>query len=293
MPKKSSSEEYPLNEITKVKLSEIDPKSTINVRRTGIEESVEAVKSSIAERGYLPEFPIVLRPHPDPQSEFAYENVTGQCRAKAALDLNFEEIPAIIADLDDNTALKRSLSENDKRTPLSPSDYTYWIEKKHEEFKKQGCTPEEAFKKTAAFWNISVAKAKRYHCFGSLPENLKKKVAQRSFPEDAAGVIVKSVASIADEEKAKKIMEERAEWFGKQEKKNRKIAKQAMQECGSDADIGDLEEKKEELTTDAENTINIIIPAKVKPRLVQWGTERGLNDLSSIVVNMIVETLKK
>ena len=44
MPRKSESEEHPMNEIVKVKLSEIDPESTVNVRRTGIEKSVEVVQ---------------------------------------------------------------------------------------------------------------------------------------------------------------------------------------------------------------------------------------------------------
>ena len=57
-----------MNEIVQVKLSEIDPESAVNVRLIGIEESVAEVKSSIEKYGYWPESPIILRPHPDPQS---------------------------------------------------------------------------------------------------------------------------------------------------------------------------------------------------------------------------------
>ena len=245
MPREN--EEHPMNEIVKVKLSEIDPKSTVNVRRNKVKESIEVVKSSIEKNGYWPEFPIVLRPHPDLQSEFAYENVSGQCRMKAALAVGHEEIPAIIVDLNNDEALQRSLSENDKSTPLSFSDYTYWVEKKHNEFRAQGCTAGEAFKKTAEFWNIKDRKAKEYYRLGGLPESVKERVENGSLSITVADAIFKSSDSIADEEEKKKVMEAKAEFFGKQEKKEKAIAKKAILESGSNATPEDLEKKMEEL----------------------------------------------
>ena len=283
MPRKSESEEHPMNEIVKVKLSEIDPKSTVNVRRTGIKESVEVVKSSIEKNGYWPEFPIVLRPHPEEQSEFAYQNVSGQCRMKAALALRLEGIPAIIVDLNDDEALQRSLSENDKSTPLSFSDYTYWVEKKYNEFRAQGCTAGEAYKKTAEFWNISVADAKKYYRLGDLPESVKKRVDNGSLRITVADAIVKSSNSIADEKERKKVMEAKAEFFGKQEKKEKAIAKKAILESGSNATPEDLEKKMEELGNSGK-TLKVELKEGDELELQKWGVDDGLPNKTPISV---------
>ena len=51
--------------IQMVKLSEIAPESSVNVRLKGVEESTEELVSSMKEHGYLVEFPVLLRPHPE------------------------------------------------------------------------------------------------------------------------------------------------------------------------------------------------------------------------------------
>ena len=285
-----------MNEIVKVKLSEIDPKSTANVRRTGIEESVEVVKSSIEKNGHWPEFPIVLRPHPDLQSEFAYENVSGQCRMKAALALGLEEIPAIIVDLNDDEALQRSLSENDKSTPLSFNDYTYWVEKKYNEFRAQGCTAGEAYKKTAEFWNISPTKAKEYYRLGGLPESVKKRVDNGSLRIHIADAIVKSSDSIGDEEEKKKVMEAKAEWIGNLETKEKTNAKKAMMDLGSKATPEELDKKMEELGNSGK-TLKVELMEGDDLKLQKWGVDKGgplkKAPLSVIASQLINETLGK
>lgn len=284
-----------MNEIVKVKLSEIDPKSKVNVRRSGIEESIAKVKSSIEKYGYWPEFPIVLRPHPEEQSEFAYENVSGQCRMKATLALgNLEKIPAIIVDLNDDEALQRSLSENDKSTPLSFSDYTYWVEKKHNEFRAQGCTAGEAFKKTAVFWNISLEKAKEYYRLGGLPESVKKRVDNGSLRITVANAIVKSSDSIADEEEKKKVMEAKAEWIGNYETKEKAIAKKAMLESKNKATPEELDKKMEELGNSGK-TLKVELMEGDDLKLQKWGVDQGLPNktpISAVASQLIHKTLK-
>lgn len=282
-----------MNEIVKVKLSKIDPESTVNVRRheENIKESIERVKSSIEEKGYWPEFPIVLRPHPDTQSEFAYENVSGQCRMKASLTLGLEEIPAIIVDLNDDEALQRSLGEGDKRTPLKFSDYTYWVEKKHNEFRAQGCTAGEAYKKTAKFWNISVTKAREYFRSGSLPESVKKKVDEGSLHQKTAKAIVDSSSGFGDQE-AEKIMEGKAEAYLGQNKDQRKIFEEVMKDSGNKTTVEEIKKKMEEQANKDEIEVTIAIPSDIKQSLMQWGEKRRISDLKSIIGNMIVETLK-
>ena len=56
------------------------------------------------------DMPIVVRPHPDASSEYAYEHVTGQCRFKACLELGLEDIPAFVFDLSDEQAIQRSMA---------------------------------------------------------------------------------------------------------------------------------------------------------------------------------------
>ena len=298
MPRKKESEEHPMNEIVKVKLSEIDPESTVNVRRIGIEESVKEVKFSIEKNGYWPEFPIVLRPHPDLQSEFAYENVSGQCRAEACRQLEIEgklglkEIPAVIADLDDNAALKRSFDENDKSTPLSFRDYTHWVEKKYNEFRAQGCTAGEAYQKTAEFWNISVDGARNYYNMGILPESVKKKVEDKILFKKTAKAIADSSRGFDDPQEAQKIMEEKAEAFLNRDEDQRKDFEEVMKKSGHKATVEEIEEKVEKQTNGAKREIKVTIPSDNIPRMMQWGAERGLSDLKSIVGNMIVEALK-
>ncbi|MEK7398818.1 MAG: hypothetical protein AAB116_17945 [Candidatus Poribacteria bacterium] len=47
-----------MSEVKNIKVSSIDPKSTINVRRTAVKDNVEKVKASIRENGYWPDQPI-------------------------------------------------------------------------------------------------------------------------------------------------------------------------------------------------------------------------------------------
>ena len=304
MPRKSESEEHPMNEIVKVKLSEIDPESTVNVRRDekNIKESIERVKSSIEEKGYWPEFPIVLRPHPDLQSKFAYENVSGQCRMKASLDCGLKEIPAFVVDLSDDEALQRSLGEGDKRTPLLFSDYTYWVEKKYDEFRRQGCNAKEAFEKTATFWNISVDRARKYHSMGNLPASVKKKVDEKILSQKVAKAIADSSRGFFDDDpqEAEKIMEEKAEAYLEQDEDQRKDFEEVMKKSGHKATIEEIEKKVEKQANDAKSGINnvvinnIVLPAKVKTRMMQWGKKRGLHNSSpsDIAGNLIVEALE-
>ena len=110
-----------MSTVQQVKLIQIDPDSSINVRRQGIEDNVDKVKVSIRQHGYWPDMPIVVRPHPNVSSGYDYEHVTGQCRFKACLELGLEEIPAFVFDLSDEQAIQRSWLENEARGALTYS----------------------------------------------------------------------------------------------------------------------------------------------------------------------------
>ena len=100
-----------MSPVQNIKVGHIDPDSEINVRRQGIEQNVEKVKASIQQHGYWPDQPIIVRPHPDPKSEYDYQHVTGQCRLKACLAIGLEEIPAFVLESKEQLDEKSSLSK--------------------------------------------------------------------------------------------------------------------------------------------------------------------------------------
>ena len=121
--------------VRNIRIDSIDPNSTVNVRRQGVEENIEKVKSSIRSQGYWPDMPIVLRPHPNAESSsYEYEHVTGQCRFKACLELGMEEIPAFVFDLSDEESIQRSWLENEARGDLKYSDRAYWTERIYKKY---------------------------------------------------------------------------------------------------------------------------------------------------------------
>lgn len=118
-----------------VLISEIDPKSTVNVRAQVKDEDVEKVLRSIKQNGYQRDFPVRLRPHPTSQeSGYKYENVAGQTRTEACRKAGLEIIPAIIADMDDDSAIQFSWNENDKRTDIPESRKAALFQAKYTHF---------------------------------------------------------------------------------------------------------------------------------------------------------------
>ena len=153
-----------------VALFDIAPESSVNVRRRGIEESVEELVRSMNNHGYLNEFPVVLRPHPAGEaSDYPYEHVEGQCRILASGKVGFEVIPALIEEMDDDQAVRRSWNENEKRTNLSPSDKSYSVERQYQEFLRLYQTRPEARKKTAEFFSMSESTIANYLAITVLP----------------------------------------------------------------------------------------------------------------------------
>ena len=140
-----------MNTFQNIDVNHIDPDSTINVRRQGVEENVEKVKASIQQHGYWPDQPIIVRPHPDSNSKYEYQNVTGQCRLKACLALGLTEIPALIFELDDNEAIQRSWLENEVRGDLTYSDRAYWAERIYKRYSGEGHTAQEALELAAKY----------------------------------------------------------------------------------------------------------------------------------------------
>ena len=237
--------------------------------------------------------PIVVRPHPDSQSPYQYEPVTGQCRFKACLELGLQEIPAFVFDLNDNQAIQRSWLENEARGDLTYSDRAYWTERIFNQFNGDGYTANEALQKAADFLGVKIDTAIRYYALMALPEDLKKSVDQGILTNEHAVAIVRNTYDAAMPEQSQEKMRERASWLLRLDRDARKHAIDALKSQGHGASIADLTKQVLEKTEEAGLVVQYAIPRELHDRLLEWGKERGLGSEKVIVAHMVAETLRQ
>lgn len=281
-----------MNDVTRIKVGDIDPKSTINVRRQGIESNVEKVKSSIKEHGYWPDQPIIVRPHPASESQYKYENVTGQCRLKACLALGLEEIPAFILALNDDQAIQRSWLENEVRGDLTYSDRAYWVERIYKQYSGKGYTGQEALELAAKYLGVTVPTVMNYYTLSALPEDLKQMVDQKILSSEIARDIVKNTHDSSRFKESQEAMRERASWICGLDRDDRKFAQEALKQLGHKASIADLTANVTEKRSVSRRNVQYAIPDDLHDELLHWGEARGLTDESTIISHMIAQTLK-
>lgn len=87
-----------------------------NPRRHFAEGELDDLAQSIREHGIVQ--PIIVRPAPDHPNH--YELIAGERRWRAAQRANLIEIPVIVRDVDDRTALELAIIENVQRSDLNP-----------------------------------------------------------------------------------------------------------------------------------------------------------------------------
>jgi ParB family transcriptional regulator, chromosome partitioning protein len=88
------------------------------------EESLNELAASIREHGVLQ--PILVRPAGQPQR---YQLVAGERRWRAAQKAGLHEVPALIEQIDDDTALEIAIIENLQREDLSPLEEAMMYER--------------------------------------------------------------------------------------------------------------------------------------------------------------------
>lgn len=96
-------------------LSAIVP-NPLQPRREFSEEELEELSNSIRENGLLQ--PLVVRPAPG--SGERYELVAGERRLRAVGSLGWQDVPALVREVDDETLLVLALVENLQREALTP-----------------------------------------------------------------------------------------------------------------------------------------------------------------------------
>ncbi len=282
-----------MNTVQIIDVKRIDPNSTINVRRQGVEENVEKVKISIQEHGYWPDQPIIVRPHPDSKSEYNYENVTGQCRLKACLALDLKEIPAFVLELDDDEAIQRSWLENEIRGDLAPSDKAYWTEKIFKRYSGHGHTANDAIELAAKYLGVKVQTVMGYYRLVVLPETVKDMVDKGILPQKLADPIVRYTHDPNRFKESQQAMEERASWILSLDRDNRDHAVSALQKLGHKATIADLTAEVMKKNRESRRLVQYAIPMELYDDLVEWGQERGLENESEIIGRMVGEALKR
>ena len=279
--------------VQNIKISDIDPDSTINVRRQGVEENVEKVKGSIQQHGYWPDMPIVVRPHPDSGSQYPYEHVTGQCRFKACLSIGLEEIPAFIFDLSDEEAIQRSWLENEARGDLTYSDRAYWTERIYKKYSGDGYTAQEALQKAADYLGVTTQTVMKYYTLVALPDELQRMVDQGILSSGNAVAIVRNTHDAARYEQSQEAMKERASWLLGLERDSREHATKAIQDLGHSASIADLNKHVIAKVAEASRVVEYAIPNELHGRLLEWGRSRGLDDETTIIGHMIANVLNR
>lgn len=281
-------------EVRDITTTAIDPDSSVNVRRSRIEESVETVKSSIAKFGFWGHSPITIRLHPDRESHFEYEVVAGQCRLRACMELDIEQIPAVVLDVDDDAAIQQSWAENEFSSEITTSDKAHWIHKIVLRASEEGKTMPHSRQIAAAFFNISEQTVITYLPLTGLPEDVKQLVDIGNFPIKDATKIAKNTYSRNIEESEEK-MRERTFWFMDLNTEEKRAAHKAIGELPHNASIEELKTAAKNILDTEFLRIKVAVPADLRDRLMNWGEERGLINVnpSIIIQYMVSETLRR
>ncbi len=108
--------------VRQVPLDRIDPNPD-QPRLTFDEDSLQELAASITEHGILQ--PILVRPVADGR----YQLIAGERRWRSAQIAGLRQIPALVEDIDDDTALEIAIIENLQREDLSPLDEALMYER--------------------------------------------------------------------------------------------------------------------------------------------------------------------
>ncbi len=114
-------------ELQQVSVTAIQP-NPFQPRRTFDQAAIDELASSMASSGLLQ--PVVLRPYEDG----TYQLIAGERRWRAALQLEWTEIGAVLRDVDDRTLLTLALVENLQRDALSAIDEAIGYKRLVEDF---------------------------------------------------------------------------------------------------------------------------------------------------------------
>jgi ParB family chromosome partitioning protein len=105
----------PRTGITRLSLSVMTP-GPFQPRKVFTEEGLEELAASLKQHGMVQ--PIVVRPNPNIAGQ--YEIIAGERRWRAAQRVPMHDVPVVVQEIDDKTALEIALIENLQRADLNP-----------------------------------------------------------------------------------------------------------------------------------------------------------------------------
>ena len=123
-------------EIKPIKISELKPYAEQPFKVIDNEEMDELV-ASIRENGVLS--PVVARPHP----EGGYEILSGHRRVRASELAGKDEVPVVVKDLDDDTAVILLVDSNLQREHILPSEKAFAYQMRLEAMKRKAGRPSQ------------------------------------------------------------------------------------------------------------------------------------------------------
>ena len=179
----------PQEKVDQVKIDLIKP-NKYQPRTIFSEEKIEELARTIHTHGVIQ--PIVIRKSGD-----GYEIIAGERRYRAMKKLGWEEVPAIIRDLDDKETASIALIENLQREELTAIEEAYAYEKLLE---LHGLT-QEALAQRLGKGQSTVANKLRLL---KLPEEIKNKILTKEISERHARALI----SVKDAELQHKIFQE-------------------------------------------------------------------------------------
>lgn len=273
-----------------VRIAEIDPESSVNVRQSGVDENRALLAESIRASGYHEENPVLLRPHPrGPDHEYQYECVSGRSRFLGAGDAGMEAVPMVIREMSDEEAIQRSYAENSQRTNISTADKVRCFTAQFKRFRNAGHDTKQAREQTARFFNAKPADVKTYLLLTHLPEDLQDRVDSGLLPERLAKAIATRYEGI-DEQSRDDAMREAADWALSLSDEDRRKAEKAISKTPLPADPAELQKTLDLLKIDEARgpvTLRCNIPATTNRDLLELAEKRGFTSAEAFLPMLI------
>ena len=279
--------------IRNVPVARISPESTVNVRRSDIEENRDRLKDSIQRNGYHAEHPLLLRPHPEGDATpFDYEVVSGQSRFLAVRDLGFEYVPSVVEDLDDEQGHLRSFNENDKRGDLSAKDKIYWYEAKYRQLSKEhGKTA--ALEMTAEFYGTATQTLRTYLTMALLPESIQDDLTREAINQQTCKAIATRPWQYASNDSQKdEMMITAAEWWKSLDNAQRKQGTEAIKTAPPTARTADdFQQVLQQVLNQGTQSFDITVPTSMVEPLTRYARTKGFADPEHVIPVIISNAL--
>ena len=268
----------------------IDPVSSVNVRSLSA-DNVARLALVMRSVGFLPEHPVMLRPHPDADSQFRYEVVAGQCRVAAAREVQIASIPAVISALTDDEARLRSWHENEHRSDLSASEKAHWTKFFFDRFTGEGLDGLAALQRAADELAITVGTARQYWWLAGGTAKVHTLIDSRDLQLAPARAIVEGTRMGEDYAGDASRIDERVDWYQGLAKDDRHHALAAIRAQRKEATLDDLSTDMLARRDAAQDRIELALPRVQREQIIEYGRTKGLTDIQQILGFLVASAL--